>query len=522
MSTHAPPAFRRLMTLAILAFATGCFGDCGDDEPMSLAECLARLDVVIRDFQQGYFPGDAFTVDATFSPPSSACPTTFTWTASGTAVQLGNSTGPSVTGTAVQRGTSRITATAGTHSGFTDFVVTREEGDIVVNFSGLSGGAQGSAVLTGPGNITRNVTGNMTLMDQPPGTWNWTGNNVTSQGHRWTPDAGASFTLGRNATFQLNIPYNRETAQVDFRAGGVPAAFTDDFGSFSNAGRTFPITMAQQSFVMEPGLLAGVYQPVDMSRWFYVPQITTATGTLSRGQNLTINIPYNATRGEISIEALGLPAGTQTTGTLAGGGQTASVIIPGMAYRAPGSYTLGVNPLINYRNAATNRFEDYLTEQSTYTTSINAGQSTTLDVQFGLAKWRQQVNTTFTILLDPFGHHTFVAGSRVSPIQFEVSVPFESPAAGAAPVPLRITGAPQWVTLDGMLNDDLTFLATGSGTVANFPNVPVQFTGTLNADGSLTGQLRFGQDVAPTGLPNGSITYTVTGTRAAPGADRGG
>jgi hypothetical protein len=52
--------------------------------------------------------------------------------------------------------------------------------------------------------------------------------------------------------------------------------------------------------------------------------------------------------------------------------------------------------------------------------------------------------------------------------------------------------------------------------VAGFPNVPVRFTGTLAANGTVTGQYRMGQDTAPTGLPNGSITYNISGAAVTP------
>jgi hypothetical protein len=74
------------------------------------------------------------------------------------------------------------------------------------------------------------------------------------------------------------------------------------------------------------------------------------------------------------------------------------------------------------------------------------------------------------------------------------------------------------VTVTGTLATDGTIVATGTGTVAGFPNVPVKFTGKLNPDGSITGDYQMGQDTPPTGLPNGSITYTITGPQVAPPA----
>jgi len=51
---------------------------------------------------------------------------------------------------------------------------------------------------------------------------------------------------------------------------------------------------------------------------------------------------------------------------------------------------------------------------------------------------------------------------------------------------------------------------TGSATVAGWPSTPVVLTGTLSDANVLGGSYRMGQDTAPTGLPGGVITYTIS------------
>ncbi|MEP6832641.1 MAG: hypothetical protein ABJB74_04565, partial [Gemmatimonas sp.] len=74
---------------------------------------------------------------------------------------------------------------------------------------------------------------------------------------------------------------------------------------------------------------------------------------------------------------------------------------------------------------------------------------------------------------------------------------------------ITITGDAPWVTVTGTLNANGNFAATGAGTVAGYPNVPVTFIGNVTANGVLTGTLQLGQNAAPTGLPGGAVTYTV-------------
>jgi len=69
-----------------------------------------------------------------------------------------------------------------------------------------------------------------------------------------------------------------------------------------------------------------------------------------------------------------------------------------------------------------------------------------------------------------------------------------------------INGEAPWVGVAGTIEDDGSFTCTGSGTVAGFPDVQVDFTGQASPDG-LSGTLTVGADGA---LPGGtSVVYLV-------------
>ncbi|HEX5035579.1 MAG TPA: hypothetical protein VFX30_00250 [bacterium] len=69
-----------------------------------------------------------------------------------------------------------------------------------------------------------------------------------------------------------------------------------------------------------------------------------------------------------------------------------------------------------------------------------------------------------------------------------------------------INGEAPWVGVSGTIEDDGSFTCTGSGTVAGFPDVQVDFLGQASPDG-LSGTLTVGADGA---LPGGtSVVYLV-------------
>jgi hypothetical protein len=72
----------------------------------------------------------------------------------------------------------------------------------------------------------------------------------------------------------------------------------------------------------------------------------------------------------------------------------------------------------------------------------------------------------------------------------------------------------KWIKVTGTYDPATgNFTATGTGTAANIPNVPVKFTGTFDpVTGTLTGTVTLSgsPSTPPGGLPQHSITYTVT------------
>jgi hypothetical protein len=74
---------------------------------------------------------------------------------------------------------------------------------------------------------------------------------------------------------------------------------------------------------------------------------------------------------------------------------------------------------------------------------------------------------------------------------------------------ITITGSSPFVTVTGVVSSNCTFIATGEGTVAGYPNVSVTMDGDLLSQ-VLTGEYSMG---AGGELPGGNaIVFTYSGT----------
>lgn len=99
------------------------------------------------------------------------------------------------------------------------------------------------------------------------------------------------------------------------------------------------------------------------------------------------------------------------------------------------------------------------------------------------------------VVSDPGGHAPFIGDF---PPLLEVAI------AGNA---ISMFGDPPWVTVEGTIQSNGSFTCSGSGTVAGFPDVQVDFVGQA-LPGALSGTLTVGADGA---LPGGtSVIYSVS------------
>jgi hypothetical protein len=107
---------------------------------------------------------------------------------------------------------------------------------------------------------------------------------------------------------------------------------------------------------------------------------------------------------------------------------------------------------------------------------------------------------TILVTVDPAGHEQFIGMPGTEDLIVEIE--------GTT---ITITGPAPWVIVTGNLNPDGSFKVTGSGIVAGYPNINVEFDGTITTKDGLVGDYMMG---VGGGLPtNRSITYHLQGQR---------
>ena len=115
---------------------------------------------------------------------------------------------------------------------------------------------------------------------------------------------------------------------------------------------------------------------------------------------------------------------------------------------------------------------------------------------------------SISVTSDPNGHEPFILYTTISGVTL-------SPHADGT---ITLTSQDsRWVTLNGTLSGD-AFTASGTGTVAGYPNVGVSITGTLtrDANGRVTGftgtiTIDGSQLPADSGGHHNNVTYTIAG-----------
>ncbi len=184
----------------------------------------------------------------------------------------------------------------------------------------------------------------------------------------------------------------------------------------------------------------------------------------------------------------GMSKGTKLA--LAGGaaaGVTAVALSAGGGSDSPSTSTTAVSSLPMNVPASTT---------TTTAPPTGSGSST------GVTSCAGSYNASFVVSSDPAGHRQFVG--MPSNMSLEVAI-----------ASVHIRGSEPFVEVDGPIDSDGNFQATGMGTVAGFNNVSVTMNGTLRGCGAGSGTLQALYTMGAHGeLPQGQpITYQVTGSR---------
>jgi hypothetical protein len=484
------------------------------------AECLAELGIEVVQQGEIYY-AHPFDLAAVWNNGNAddcvEAGIEYEWSASDPQATFNRPFGQTVQLTPLLRGTVSINLKYGTHTATRQLQILRTEGDVDMQIRGLPAGVNGSIDLFGPSNFTRRITQSGVLTDIPFGSYRYNVNNTTggTPQHKFEPlTLTGTFELPRNARITASVEYRQTTGQYDFEATNLPTGATGNFGTLTGSGVTYQLTSPRLSLALEAGLYQATYTEADPTGYQFTPSITAEQYAIASGATTRATVNYTARRGRLEVTTPNLPQGATAPSTVVGGGMTRTPNLPGGWYYMPGGFTLNAGEALDVRNPAANRFEDYRPEQTTHSFNIAAGQLSSLSVNYQLKAWRADWDVQWAVKADPFIHHPHLGPIRIGSFRYHAMTGGSDAALGtAAASALTISGAAPFISLTGTLNDDGSFSASGSGNVVGFPNVAIVFTGTISTSGALNGEMKIGSDTAPTGLPNGSITYTITGTR---------
>jgi hypothetical protein len=358
------------------------------------------------------------------------------------------------------------------------------------------------------------VSGTTPRMD--PNTYPFHARSVVANGVTYDPTpVQGSVVVSAAQPATVNIVYSvrvATTGVANIQVAGLPGGTN---GNVTITGNGVNQTVTSSGNVtLDPGTYTVSAGTVPTTNNDYGASGTQQI-TITAGQTTNVTVTYAIVATVVNVGIGGLEIGVSPLVTLTNGSDVRTITVNVSQHRLPvGTWTI----VVTDRTLQDKTYSGRSDNPPTLVVAAAAGPQP-LGLMYYLRKREFTTTGNVSVLLDPFGHNPFIAlllGAHPMDIFWEFPQP---PAPGAAILAnqvvtqetVRIRGTGAFVTVTGTRAANGSITLTGSGTVAGFPNVPVQLTGTLTAAGALTGgQYRMGQDTPPTGLPNGSITYAIT------------
>jgi hypothetical protein len=486
--------------------------------PSDLKACLGALSVITSGDAPTMFVGDRVDLTASFSgnDVSTCDPNDIQWDFDPTKLSISQSTGASVSVTALAAGSSRVTASApGVTSGFVDLTVFRITGDLAVNVSGLPQGSNADIAVTGPNNFSDALTGSETLTDLAAGTYTFrVFDTKAANDHDYGYAPGTlTVQLGRNEAKQVDIPHIQRTGEATINPLGF-GGFTGQVAMLTGSGISLPLDHDDRRLVLSPGNYRIDYWTLDPNGFQYVPNTPGESFTIGAGTTWSLSPRWVPQRAAIDLSYAGLPTGVSTGFEVVYSSTDRLNVNAGVTYVKPGTVSLTA-PDVSV-STSLSQLDVYHFDQALNNLQLVAGTQTKYLIAYTLFKTLADYVFIIGINQDQFNHKLFINMWTSNTAKLTVELQQVLGGAARAARQIKIEAPFPFVTVTGTLADDGAIVATGSGTVAGRPNVPVRFTGQLLPDKSISASYQMGQSTAPTGLPNGPIVYGLTGSPRTP------
>lgn len=415
----------------------------------------------------------------------------------------------------------RLTVTAvGTPSqeGTVPVTVTTSKGTINVTITGLPAGVDGDvfvgSVLIDGRKFTASGSGAFRY-----GTITVIASSVTANGVTYDPTPTSTIIdLPTGGTRSVSVAYSprvASTGTANIQVGGLPAGTP---ANVTVTGNGVNQTVTQTGNVtLAPGTYTVTANQVATTNNDYADPTPSRQVTITAGQTTNVLFAYAIIATLVNLNVTGLEAGLAPMITLTRGGETRTVTANTAALRlALGAWTIAVVE-------RTQSIRSYRGRTATPATLTVLAQTSpmALALAYYCYRFQWQAVATFAVLLDPNGHNPFVAlqlAAHLLGVTWLFPEPLSSVVEQGGTAnqtvtqeTVTITGQGSFVTVTGTRAANGALTLTGTGTVAGFSNVPVRMTGTLSGTGAFSNiQYEMGQNTAPTGLPGGSIVYSMS------------
>jgi hypothetical protein len=319
-------------------------------------------------------------------------------------------------------------------------------------------------------------------------------------------NATASVNITRNSVTNLTIDYLLKNALLE-ATFNVPAGVTGPFGRITGTGGfEYTFSMSHGMYGFGPGAYQIEAYDLDPQGYQFTPVLGSESLDLSLGVSYSRQFDFTPARGKLTVGTTGAPAGIEDKAKLIDPmGGTWDIMLPYTGFLAPGNWEVQ-NKRAVFEDAAEDRIAYYTPRIAGFQVPVTAGQDSDVQYEYDLTSIRTDWSAQLTVKLDTWNHKDFVA----MPATMDLRLYEDQTSAGM----VKVKGITPFATVTGTLSQNGDLIAQGTGVAAGFSNVPFTLTAVLDwTAGTLSGELEVGQETAPTGLPNGPITYSFAGVR---------
>ena len=224
------------------------------------------------------------------------------------------------------------------------------DGALVINVSGVPGGATPSLQVAGPGGYSNSLSVSTTLSHLAPGSYVVNPGSFVSSGYGFSAGPAQTATVGAGATATLSFGYAASTGSLAVSISGLPSATAAAVQVSGPGAFNASLTGSQSLTSLAPGSYQLTTSAVVALPYDYLATAAVQTVLVSAGSTAPASVAYAATTGALAVSISGVPSGAVPAVAVTGPGafsasvsasQTLSRLVPGTYQVAAANFTFG-------------------------------------------------------------------------------------------------------------------------------------------------------------------------------------